>query len=488
MNFILSIDQGTTSSRAVLFNQQGDIIDVSQKEFKQHYPKNGWVEHDADVIWKDTKACIQKVSKGREDKIKAIGITNQRETTVLWDKETGKPIHHAIVWQDRRTADYCKELVEAGHAEEVQQKTGLLIDSYFSATKIKWLLDNVEGARDLMAKDRLAFGTIDSWLLWNLTDGAVHATDVTNASRTLLYDIQNGWWDKDLLELFDIDISIMPAVHPNVHEYGFTELLGSSLPITGIAGDQQAATIGQACFEPGMVKSTYGTGCFVLFNIGAQCQYSDHKLLSTIAYEINDHKHYAIEGSIFNAGTAIQWLRDGLGIIKDAKETQELAESVEDTDGVYFIPAFTGLGAPYWDSQARGTICGITRDTHKAHIIRATLEAQAYQTRDLLEAMQKDSGGEKIQALRVDGGMVKNDFVCQWLADILQIPVERPVVIETTALGAAYCAGLGVGLYHGLEDISNAWALDKRFEPKMEAKKANSLYQGWQEAVRQILK
>lgn len=488
MKFILSIDQGTTSSRAVLFNQQGEIIDVAQKEFKQHYPHNGWVEHDAEVIWQDTKACIKKVSKGREDKIKAIGITNQRETTVLWDKETGKPIHHAIVWQDRRTADYCKELVQAGHAEEVQKKTGLLIDSYFSATKIKWLLEHVEGAQDLMAKGRLAFGTIDSWLLWNLTDGGVHATDVTNASRTMLYDIQNGWWDKDLLDLFGIDISMMPAVHPNVHEYGFTDLLGASLPITGIAGDQQAATIGQACFEPGMVKSTYGTGCFVLFNTGPQCQYSGHKLLSTIAYEINDHKHYAIEGSIFNAGTAIQWLRDGLGIIKDAKETQELAESVENTDGVYFIPAFTGLGAPYWDSQARGTISGITRDTNKAHIVRATLEAQAYQTRDLLEAMQKDSGGEKIQALRVDGGMVKNDFVCQWLADILQIPVERPVVIETTALGAAYCAGLGVGLYKGLEDISSAWALDKRFEPNMEAQKANSLYQGWKEAVQQILK
>ena len=488
MKFILSIDQGTTSSRAVLFNQQGEIIDVAQKEFKQHYPHNGWVEHDAEVIWQDTKACIKKVSKGREDKIKAIGITNQRETTVLWDKETGKPIHHAIVWQDRRTADYCKELVQAGHAEEVQKKTGLLIDSYFSATKIKWLLEHVEGAQDLMAKGRLAFGTIDSWLLWNLTDGGVHATDVTNASRTMLYDIQNGWWDKDLLDLFGIDISMMPAVHPNVHEYGFTDLLGASLPIMGIAGDQQAATIGQACFEPGMVKSTYGTGCFVLFNTGPQCQYSGHKLLSTIAYEINDHKHYAIEGSIFNAGTAIQWLRDGLGIIKDAKETQELAESVENTDGVYFIPAFTGLGAPYWDSQARGTISGITRDTNKAHIVRATLEAQAYQTRDLLEAMQKDSGGEKIQALRVDGGMVKNDFVCQWLADILQIPVERPVVIETTALGAAYCAGLGVGLYKGLEDISSAWALDKRFEPNMEAQKANSLYQGWKEAVQQILK
>ena len=370
----------------------------------------------------------------------------------------------------------------------MQKKTGLLIDSYFSATKIKWLLEHVEGAQDLMAKGRLAFGTIDSWLLWNLTDGGVHATDVTNASRTMLYDIQNGWWDKDLLDLFGIDISMMPAVHPNVHEYGFTDLLGASLPITGIAGDQQAATIGQACFEPGMVKSTYGTGCFVLFNTGPQCQYSGHKLLSTIAYEINDHKHYAIEGSIFNAGTAIQWLRDGLGIIKDAKETQELAESVENTDGVYFIPAFTGLGAPYWDSQARGTISGITRDTNKAHIVRATLEAQAYQTRDLLEAMQKDSGGEKIQALRVDGGMVKNDFVCQWLADILQIPVERPVVIETTALGAAYCAGLGVGLYKGLEDISSAWALDKRFEPNMEAQKANSLYQGWKEAVQQILK
>lgn len=481
-NTILAIDQGTTSSRAIVFKEDATILGVAQKELKQFFPENGWVEHDAMMIWEDTNACVEQLLNKHKD-IKTIGITNQRETTVIWDRETGLPIHKAIVWQDRRTAEYCRALSKDGHAEMIQQKTSLLLDAYFSATKIKWLLDNVEDAREKAQQGKLAFGTIECWLLWKLTDGRSHATDITNASRTMLFNIHEGQWDKELLALFDIDESLLPEVKPNIADFGMSIW---DIPVQGMAGDQQAATIGQACFKPGMVKSTYGTGCFALLNTGDKAEISQNKLLGTVAYDLGEGPIYAIEGSIFNAGTAIQWLRDEMRLIKDAGDTQAMAESVKDSGGVYFVPAFTGLGAPYWDADARGLISGITRDTSKEHLVRATLEAQAYQTKDLIEAMEKDSG-LAVKTMRVDGGMVKNDLVCQLLADILQIQVERPEIVETTALGAAYCAGLGAGLYKDKSIISDNWRVEKVFEPSISSDEAAKMIKGWKNAVKRSL-
>lgn len=478
MTYLLAIDQGTTSSRAIVFDLEGNIIDSKQKELQQHYPHNGWVEHDPMDILRDTMQCAEHLID-HHTAIKAIGITNQRETTIVWDKNSGKPVYNAIVWQDRRTSEYCYGLKNEGYEQSVQKKTGLLLDPYFSATKIHWILENVDGARKKAEAGELLFGTVETWLLWNLTKASVHASDITNAARTMLFNIHTQDWDDELLSLFNIPRTMLPEVHPNVYSYGEAF---HGIPIAGMAGDQQAATIGQACFAKGMVKSTYGTGCFALFNTGTVAPLSKNRLLGTIAYDLGEGVHYAIEGSIFNAGTAIQWLRDGLGLIQHASETQALAESVPDNGGVYFVPAFTGLGAPYWQAEARGTLSGITRDTRKAHIIRAALEAQAYQTKDLLQAMAQDSGAA-IKTLRVDGGMVKNDFVCQYLADILQITVERPKMVETTALGAAYCAGLGVGLYKDKETITAQWGLDKRFEPIMKSGDADNLYQGWMHAI-----
>jgi glycerol kinase len=484
MALILSIDQGTTSSRAILFETEtGDIKAVEQRELPQIYPQSGWVEHDPMNIWQDSLACARKIISQHKN-IVSIGITNQRETTIVWDRETGQPIYNAVVWQDRRTADYCAELKQLGHEKMVQQKTGLLCDPYFSGTKIRWILENVDGAKEKAKAGKLAFGTVDCWLLWHLTEGKVHATDCTNASRTMLYNIHTQKWDDELLELLDIPKAMLPEVLPNAHDFGVATAL-NNIPIQGMCGDQQAATIGQACFEKGSVKSTYGTGCFVLMNTADTVPVSRNKLLITMAYML-DKPVYAIEGSIFNAGTAIQWLRDGLGIIAQAAETEALARSVTDNAGVYFIPSFTGQGAPYWQPEARGMITGLNRNSSKAHIVRAALEAQAYQTRDLLEAMTADSGVQ-IKTLRVDGGMVKNNFVCQALADILQVEVDRPKIVETTALGAAYCAGLQAGIYKDQHDLAARWQLDKRFTPQMSKADADVLYKGWKAAISQQL-
>lgn len=431
---ILAIDQGTTSSRAILFNAGGDIITLAQKELKLHYPHKGWVEQNADDIWDDTlDVCRDVLSQAGKfgGNIAGIGITNQRETTILWDKETAKPIYHAIVWQDRRTADLCAKLKEAGHEPMISAKTGLLLDPYFSATKIAWILDNVPGARDKANAGKLAFGTVDSYLLWNLTGGKVHASDITNASRTMLYNIVEQKWDDELLKLFNIPSSLLPQAHDNVHEFGVTApgILDKEYVIGGMAGDQQAALIGQACFEPGMVKSTYGTGCFALMNIGEAFKASANKLLTTTAYRINGKTNYAIEGSIFVAGAAVQWLRDGLEVIHASPESEALATSVPDSNGVYIVPAFTGLGAPYWNPNAKGLITGISRETTKAHFARAVLEAQAYQTRDLMDAMEAD-GGHSPAIIRADGGLVANNFVCQFLSDMLDKPVEVPKIHE----------------------------------------------------------
>ncbi len=485
MALILSIDQGTTSSRAILFDtDNGDIKAVEQRELPQIYPQSGWVEHDPMNIWQDSLACARKICASYKDII-SIGITNQRETTIIWDRKTGQPVYNAIVWQDRRTADYCKMLKQKDHEKRVQQKAGLLLDPYFSATKIHWILENVAGVRDRAENGELAFGTVDTWLLWNLTEGKMHATDCTNAARTMLYNIHEQQWDDDLLKLFDIPKSLLPSVQPNTHDFGVATELGN-IKIQGMVGDQQAATIGQACFEKGSVKSTYGTGCFVVMNTGDKVDMSEYNLLGTIAYGFDKQTTYALEGSIFNAATAIQWLRDGLGIIAQAAETEALARSVDDNGGVYFIPSFTGQGAPYWRPEARGMIAGLNRNSSKAHIVRAALEAQAYQTRDLLEAMVEDSK-VPIKTLRVDGGMVKNDFVCQALADILQVDVDRPEIVETTALGAAYCAGLQAGVYKNQQDLVSRWKLDKRFTPQLTKEQADTLYNGWKLAISQQL-
>jgi glycerol kinase len=488
--FILAIDQGTTSTRAILFDASGEPQATAQRELPQIYPADGWVEHDAEEIWRATVAVVKLAldkAHATAAEVAAVGITNQRETAVVWERATGKPIYNAIVWQDRRTTALCKELVAAGHGPMVQQKTGLLIDPYFSGTELAWLMDNVPGARDAAERGELAFGTIDSFLLWRLTGGTVHATDATNASRTMLFNIHEQKWDQELLELLDIPAPLLPEVKDSAADFGATDkqLFGAALPIAGIAGDQQAALVGQAGFGPGMIKSTYGTGCFVVLNTGEQAVTSKNRLLTTLAYRLKGKPTYAIEGSIFVAGAAVQWLRDGLKLIAAAGDSQALAASLEGNRGVYLVPAFTGLGAPYWDPAARGAIFGLTRDTGIAEIVRSALEAVCYQTRDLMAAMQAD-GGTKLRALRVDGGMARNDWVMQFLADILDLPVERPVVTETTALGAAYLAGLQAGLFKSTADIARRWQRDRLFEPRMKAEQREALYAGWQAAVARV--
>ncbi len=484
--YILSIDQGTTSSRAMLFDENGHASFTAQKEFSQHFPRDGWVEHNAEEIWTTTLTVVREALQkaGAENRtIAAIGITNQRETTVVWDRSNGEPIYHAIVWQDRRTADYCETLRGQNLESMVTAKTGLLLDPYFSGTKVNWILENVAGARDRADKGELAFGTIDSFLIWRLTGGKVHATDATNASRTLMFNIHEQTWDTELLEMLSVPASLLPEVRDSADDYGITSkaLLEVEIPIAGVAGDQQAALIGQACFVPGMIKSTYGTGCFMILNTGEQALVSSNKLLTTVGYRLNGKTTYALEGSIFVAGAAVQWLRDGIGIIDSAPETEALADSLDSNNGVYLVPAFTGLGAPHWDPDARGAIFGITRDTGVAELARATLESICYQTFDLLEAKRRD--GIKPTRLRVDGGMVQNNWFCEFLADILNITVERPAVTETTALGAAYLAGLQIGLFESLEDISTRWQADREFESEMEASHRNLLLANWHAAV-----
>jgi glycerol kinase len=489
--YILAIDQGTTSSRAILFSSEGQIKSVKQKELKLHYPEKGWVEQNPKDIWEDTLWACQEIVKEAPEllsEIVSVGITNQRETTILWDKNTGEPIYNAIVWQDRRTANLCHELKEAGHELEIRKRTGLLLDPYFSATKIAWILNNVDGAREKANRGELAFGTVDTWILWNLTQGKSHATDITNASRTMLYNIQEQQWDDHLLNLFHIPSSILPDVRDNVSDFGniSSRFLNKELPVGGIAGDQQAALIGQACFDIGMVKSTYGTGCFALMNIGHNFQESKHRLLTTPAYRIDGELTYAIEGSIFVAGAAIQWLRDGLKLFDDAIHSEALANSVSDSNGVYFVPAFTGLGAPYWDPNARAAILDLTRESTAAHITRAALEAQAFQTKDLMAAMEGDTS-KKPEVIRADGGLVANNFVCQFIADMLDTPLEIPEVTETTALGAAYLAGLSAGLYKDFDDIAKLWKSSKKFIPNINDNKREELYQGWLKAVHRII-
>ncbi len=490
--YILAMDQGTTSSRAILFNQQYAIVEQAQMEFDQHFPDSGWVEHNPADIWQTSlDTAKQAVAQAgiKPDQIAAIGITNQRETTLLWDRATGEPIYNAIVWQDRRTADYCNNLKDQGHEAMVSAKTGLLLDPYFSATKIAWLLDNVEGARERAERGELAFGTMDSWLLWNLTEGQSHATDATNASRTMLYNIHQGHWDEELLTLFNIPASLLPDVKDCAADFGNTKLLGDSsvIPILGIAGDQQAATVGQACFETGMMKSTYGTGCFALLNTGTTAVASSNKLLTTIAYQLDGKVTYALEGSIFIAGAAVQWLRDGLGIIDSAKQSGELAQQADDNQDVYMIPAFTGLGAPWWDADARGALLGLTRGTGPAEIARAALESVCYQTLDLLNAMHADWDQSAETILRVDGGMVASDWTMQRLADILQAPVDRPMIAETTALGAAWLAGSRAGVWPDQQGFADSWRLDKNFAPEMAVELRDKKVAGWNQAVQRVL-
>lgn len=486
--YVMALDQGTTSSRCILFNEAGTIVSVAQKEFTQIYPKAGWVEHDPMEIWStQLSVAIEAMAKIGADatNIASIGITNQRETTVVWNKKTGQPVYNAIVWQCRRTSNMCDELRSKGFDKTIKSKTGLILDAYFSGTKVKWILDNVEGAREEAENGNLLFGTIDTWLIWNLTKGSVHVTDYTNASRTLLYNIHELKWDEEILETLEIPRSMLPEVKPSSYVYGKTEttLLGAEIPISGVAGDQQAALFGQCCHEPGTAKNTYGTGCFMLMNTGETAVESKNGLLTTIAWGIDGKVNYALEGSIFIAGAAIQWLRDELRIIDNAKHTEDYANAVEDTNGVYVVPAFVGLGAPYWDQYARGTIVGLTRGAKKEHIIRATLESLAYQTYDVLKAMEEDSGIE-LKALKVDGGACANNFLMQFQSDVLGVTVERPEVIETTALGAAYLAGLAVGYWKDKEEICENWAISRRFESKMKEEKRSELLEGWHEAVK----
>lgn len=486
--YILSLDQGTTSSRAILFNHDGEIVDTAQREFKQFFPKPGWVEHDANEIWTSILGVVAEVlQKGNisPSDIAGIGITNQRETTVVWDKNTGKPIYHAIVWQSRQTEGICKALRENGYNDIFRDKTGLLVDPYFAGTKVKWILDNVEGAREKADKGELQFGTIDTWLIHKLSGGKAHVTDYTNASRTLMYNIYDLKWDDELLEILNVPKSMLPEVKSSSEVYAHTvdyHFFGQEVPIAGVAGDQQAALFGQACFEEGMAKNTYGTGCFLLMNTGETAVKSQNGLLTTLACGVDGKVQYALEGSIFVAGSAIQWLRDGLKLIDNAPESEAYATKVESTDGVYLVPAFVGLGAPYWDSDARGAMFGLTRGTSKEHFIRATLESLAYQTKDVLDAMNADSGIE-LKALRVDGGAVKNNFLMQFQSDMLGVSVERPVVNETTALGAAYLAGLAVGYWKDKEEIAKQWQVDQSFSNTMEPSKRDALYAGWQKAV-----
>ncbi|MDZ4070703.1 MAG: glycerol kinase GlpK [Sediminibacterium sp.] len=485
--YILSFDQGTTSSRAIVFDHSGAIISVAQKEFKQIFPQPGWVEHDANEIWStQLGVAAEAVTKAglTIQQIAAIGITNQRETTVVWDQQTGMPIFHAIVWQDRRTAAYCDELKAAGHAAMIQSKTGLIIDAYFSATKLKWILDHVEGARAKAEKGELCFGTIDSWLVWKLTNGQVHVTDVSNASRTMLFNIHSLTWDEELLQLFNIPASILPQVKSSSEVYGHTQniLTAHNIPIAGIAGDQQAALFGQLCTQPGMVKNTYGTGCFMLMNTGEKAVRSQNHLLTTIAWSINGVTQYALEGSVFIAGAVVQWLRDGLKIIRSSKEVETLAATVKDSDGVYVVPAFAGLGAPYWNQHARGTITGITRGTTGGHIARASLDSIAYQTMDVLKAMEADAG-ITIKELRVDGGATANNLLMQFQSDVLNAKVVRPIVTETTALGAAYLAGLAVGYWKTIDEIQQQWQMDRTFTPQISEDQRQQLSKGWKRAV-----
>ncbi|MCH4567505.1 glycerol kinase GlpK [Bacillus sp. ES1-5] len=486
--YILSLDQGTTSSRAILFNKKGEIVHSAQKEFTQHFPKPGWVEHNAQEIWGSILAviatCLSEADV-KPEQIAGIGITNQRETAVVWDKTTGKPIYNAIVWQSRQTVDICDELKEKGYSEMVREKTGLLIDAYFSGTKVKWILDNVEGAREKAENGDLLFGTIDTWLVWKLSGGKAHVTDYSNASRTLMFNIHDLQWDDELLDMLTVPKSMLPEVRPSSEIYGETidyHFFGQNIPIAGVAGDQQAALFGQACFGEGMAKNTYGTGCFMLMNTGEKAVASEHGLLTTIAWGIDGKVNYALEGSIFVAGSAIQWLRDGMRMFKDASESEVYASRVASTEGVYVVPAFVGLGTPYWDSEVRGAMFGVTRGTTKEHFIRATLESLAYQTKDVLCAMEADSGIE-LNTLRVDGGAVKNNFLMKFQSDILDVPVERPVINETTALGAAYLAGLAVGYWKNQDEIKEQWHMDKRFEPTMEAETSEELYVGWKKAI-----
>ncbi|UTH01090.1 glycerol kinase GlpK [Macrococcoides canis] len=487
--YILSIDQGTTSTRVILFNKDGEIKGVSQREFTQHFPKAGWVEHDANEIWSTVLSCFASVlteSNIRPDQIAGIGITNQRETTVVWDKTTERPIYNAIVWQSRQTQEICNDLKDKGLEDEFREKTGLLLDPYFSGTKVKWILDNIEGAREKAENGDLLFGTIDSWLVWKLSGCKVHVTDYSNASRTLMYNIHELKWDEQLLEYLTVPASMLPEVRPSSEIYGKTanhHFFGHQIPIAGIAGDQQAALFGQACFESGEAKNTYGTGCFMLMNTGEKAVKSENGLLTTLAYGIDGKVNYALEGSIFVAGSALQWLRDGMRMIQSAPQSEDYATQVTDADGVYVVPAFVGLGTPYWDSEARGAVFGLTRGTQKEHFIRATLESLAYQTRDVLDAMEKDSKIE-VKTLRVDGGAVKNDFLMQFQSDILDVPVERPEINETTALGAAYLAGLAVGYWESKEEIRDRWNLEKQFDPKMDEQTREDLYKGWQTAVK----
>lgn len=490
---ILAIDQGTTSSRAILFDAKGTPLKTAQAEHRQFYPQDGWVEHDAEEIWQATVKVVRDAIAGTSTAdIAAIGITNQRETTVLWDRKTGKAVHPAIVWQDRRTAALCARLKNEGREEMVTAKTGLLLDPYFSGTKLAWLLDNVAGARARAAKGELAFGTIDAWLVYRLTGGKVHATDATNASRTLLYDIVQGRWDGEILDLLNIPSAVLPEVRDSAASYGVTDasLFGASIPITGIAGDQQAATVGQACLKEGLMKSTYGTGCFALVNTGATMAPSHNRLLSTIAYAQSGKRTYALEGSIFMAGATIQWLRDGLKLFKHSADSATLALKADPRSRTYLVPAFVGLGAPYWDPDARGALVGMTRDTGHAEIAKAGLESVCFQTRDLLEAMAADMSAAGLgspAALRVDGGMVVNDVFCQWLADLTGRPIERPEVVETTALGAAYLAGLGADVFGSLDEVAASWRCERRFEPHIGADERDAKYAGWKEAVGRVL-
>jgi glycerol kinase len=486
--YILSLDQGTTSSRAIIFDKNGSIISVAQKEFRQIFPQPGWVEHDPNEIWStQLGVAAEAISKAglSVENIAAIGITNQRETTVVWERATGKPIYNAIVWQDRRTAAFCDELKAKGTDKIIQQKTGLIIDAYFSGTKVKWILDNVEGAREKAHKGDLCFGTIDSWLLWNLTKGKIHATDVSNASRTLLFNIHTLQWDGELEKIFDIPGNMLPQVRSSSEVYGETQnvLTAHRIPIAGIAGDQQSALFGQMCTQPGMVKNTYGTGCFMLMNTGEKAVPSQNNLLTTVAWKVNGITQYALEGSVFIAGAVVQWLRDGLGIIHSSSEVEALAQKVADSEGVYIVPAFAGLGAPYWDQHARGSIFGMTRGTTAAHIARAALDSIAYQTVDVLKAMESDSG-IAIKELRVDGGATVNNLMMQFQSNILNTRVIRPKVIETTALGAAYLAGLAVGYWKDMDEIKAQWEAEKTFIPDMTEVSRNQLYKGWLRAVK----
>jgi glycerol kinase len=487
-NYILALDQGTTSSRAILFNHEAQIVATAQQEFPQIYPQPGWVEHNPEAIWQSQLSVAQEVIARQgisASDIAAIGITNQRETTILWDRETGEPVYNAIVWQDRRTAALCDQLKAEGFDTIIKEKTGLVTDAYFSGTKVAWILDNVPGAREKAEAGKLAFGTIDSFIIWRLTGGRLHITDVSNASRTMLYDIHKHWWSTTMLKRLNIPNAILPQVVPSSMMYGETDpqFFGQTIPIAGIAGDQQAATFGQACYMPGLVKNTYGTGCFMLMNTGPKAITSKNNLLTTVAWTVGENPmQYALEGSVFIAGAAIQWLRDELKLVENAAQSEALALSIEDTGGVYVVPAFVGLGAPYWDQYARGTIVGLTRGSGRAAIVRATLESIAYQTRDVLEAMRADSG-LMLPALRVDGGAVRNDFLMQFQADILNVPVQRPAVTETTALGAAYLAGLAVEFWQSQNEIAEKWKVERTFEPDMSADRCEALYAGWKRAV-----